>query len=288
MRLDKISKLFNRHLETVGKQGPLWNFDKTPWTMCNKSASNEPDFPNKFTTVFLAYERIEMLIENIKIFQHIKDSLESIVVVWNHPYYKPEAYQWPSTPFPVHVIRVPLNKLQSRFLPFDLIKTDAVLTVDDEVVPEPSAMELGFSVWNDNPDRMVGFVARSHKWLPSYKTFEYVASATSSYSLVLTGASFFHKYFLYAYTFELPHEVYTSVDELMNCEDIAMNMLSQQISEKGPYRVGTVTRFACPLCKGGLSRKKNHYMIRSACITNFIHFFGYDPLKYSTLIRKGR
>ena len=46
------------------------------------------------------------------------------------------------------------------------------------------------------------------------------------------------QYFLYAYTFEMPHEVYTTIDELMNCEDIAMNMLSQQISEKAPYKVG--------------------------------------------------
>lgn len=39
---------------------------------------------------------------------------------------------------------MPLNKLQSRFLPFDLIKTGAVLTVDDEVVPDPNDMKLGF------------------------------------------------------------------------------------------------------------------------------------------------
>lgn len=359
MRLDKISKLFNRHLETVGKQvetavailnkalllpqpaapttktrfvtaipgtqvrvytlntdevvskpimvsdamqvkplcnspvradfeGPLWTFDKTPWTICDGSVSNKPSATDKFTTIFLAYERIQMLIDNIKTFQSVKDLLESIVVVWNHPYYRPESYQWPDTPFPVHVIRVPLNKLQSRFLPFDLIKTDAVLTVDDEVVPEPKAVGLGFRVWSDNPDRIVGYVARSHEWLSRYGNFRYVASATRTYSLVLTGASFFHKYFLYAYTFELPHEVYTAVDELMNCEDIAMNMLSQQISEKAPYRVGSATRFACPQCKGGLSRKKSHYIIRNACITNFIHFYGYDPLKYSTFIRKDR
>lgn len=53
--------------------------------------------------VFLTYERIAMLMENIKIFQHIKDLVESIIVVWNHPYYKPEAYQWPIMPFPIHV-----------------------------------------------------------------------------------------------------------------------------------------------------------------------------------------
>uniref|UniRef100_A0A0R3WDY4 Transposase n=1 Tax=Taenia asiatica TaxID=60517 RepID=A0A0R3WDY4_TAEAS len=101
-----------------------------------------------------------------------------------------------------------------------------------------------FRVWNDNPDRIVGYVARSHEWSPSYRNFKYVAQTTSSYSLILTGASFFHK-------------------------------------------VDIDTRFVCPQCKDGLSRKKSHYIIRSACITNFIHSYGYDPLKYSTFIRKG-
>ncbi|VDK24822.1 unnamed protein product [Taenia asiatica] len=235
----------------------------------------------------MTYERIAMLIENIKIFRHVNGSLESVVIVWNHPHYMPESYEWPNTPFPIHVIRVPSNKLQSRFLPFDLIKTNAVLSVDDEVVPDPKSIDLGFRVWNDNPDRIVGYVARSHEWLPRYNNFKYIAPATNPYSLLLTSASFFHKYFLYAYIFELPHVIYASIDELMNCEDIAMNMLIQQISEKAPYQVDTKTRFACPQCKDGLSRKKSHYIIRSACITNFIHSYGYDPLKYSTFIRKG-
>ena len=53
--------------------------------------------------IFLAYDRIPMLIENIKRFGRNGDLLDSIVVVWNHPDLKPESYTWPSTPFPIHV-----------------------------------------------------------------------------------------------------------------------------------------------------------------------------------------
>ena len=53
--------------------------------------------------IFLVYDRIQMLIENIKRFERNKELLESIIVVWNHPDFKPESYVWPTTPYPVHV-----------------------------------------------------------------------------------------------------------------------------------------------------------------------------------------
>ncbi|VUZ50043.1 unnamed protein product [Hymenolepis diminuta] len=135
---------------------------------------------------------------------------------------------------------------------------------------------------------MVGFVSRGHDWSRKKRQFHYRSNSHGPYSLILTGASFIHKYYYYAYTFELPYEIYSAVDELMNCEDLAMNMLSQQIAERGPYRVFSLTRFSCILCKGGLSMKSNHYRVRSACLTNFINIFGYDPLKFSSVIYKSR
>ncbi|KAM7533198.1 hypothetical protein Aperf_G00000127425 [Anoplocephala perfoliata] len=355
-RLDKGSKLFNRHLRTVGKQvetavaqlnkalslpqpaapvvrtnfiseipetsiriyelnaiynntksivsdisggigstcstflqtdfeGPLWTFNSTPWTPCN---SSDLGYSKKFTAIILTYDRIQMLLKNIAIFNVFEHLVESIIIVWNHQVLKPESFQWPKLRVPIHIIRTKVNSLQNRFLPFDLIRTDAVLTVDDEVIPEPKALENGFEVWSEYQDRIIGFVARGHEWLKSEGKFRYVAKSLGSYSLILTGASFFHKYYLYAYTFELPHEIYSTVGELMNCEDIAMNMLSQQISERDPHRVYAATRFACPSCKSGLSTKKSHYTMRSVCITNFINFFGYDPLKFGSFMRKYR
>ncbi|VDN96956.1 unnamed protein product [Rodentolepis nana] len=266
-------------------EGPLWVFDSTPWTSCDKITSG---CSKKFTVIILTYDRISIFLKNLLMFDRIEHLLESIIVVWNHQVLKPELYQWPKLKVPIHVVRTPVNKLQNRFLPFDLIKTDCVLTVDDEVIPDPKALETGFRVWLENRDRIVGFVARGHDWLNWKGQFHYRQNPNGPYSLILTGASFFHKYYLYAYTFELPHEIYSTVNELMNCEDLAMNMLSQQISEHEPYRISTVTRFKCLLCKSGLSMKSSHYKMRSLCITNFIHIFGYDPLKSSTFTCKIR
>jgi len=47
--------------------------------------------------------------------------------------------------------------------------------------------------------------------------------------MVLTGAAFVHKYYLYLYTYHLPQAIRDKVDEYMNCEDIAMNFLVSQL-----------------------------------------------------------
>ncbi|EDW33664.1 GL11871 [Drosophila persimilis] len=39
-------------------------------------------------------------------------------------------------------------------------------------------------------------------------------------SMVLTGAAFLHKYYMYLYTYHLPQAIREKVDEFMNCEDI--------------------------------------------------------------------
>ncbi|VVC95408.1 unnamed protein product [Leptidea sinapis] len=56
-------------------------------------------------------------------------------------------------------------------------------------------------------------------------------------SMVLTGAAFVHKYYLWAYWRMLPAAIRDYVDEYMNCEDIAMNFLVAHITRKPPVKV---------------------------------------------------
>jgi len=56
----------------------------------------------------------------------------------------------------------------------------------------------------------------------------------------LAGAAFFHKYYMYLYSYWLPQAVRDKVDEYMNCEDIAMNFLVSHITRKPPVKVNTV------------------------------------------------
>lgn len=55
--------------------------------------------------------------------------------------------------------------------------------------------------------------------------------------MVLTGAAFYHKYWNYVYTTQMPSEIKDWVDEHMNCEDIAMNFLVSNITNKPPIKV---------------------------------------------------
>lgn len=55
--------------------------------------------------------------------------------------------------------------------------------------------------------------------------------------MVLTGAAFYHKYWNYVYTTQMPSEIKDWVDEHMNCEDIAMNFLVANITNKPPIKV---------------------------------------------------
>lgn len=55
--------------------------------------------------------------------------------------------------------------------------------------------------------------------------------------MVLTGAAFLHKYWSYLYTVTLPSNIKDWVDDNMNCEDIAMNFLVANTTNKPPIKV---------------------------------------------------
>jgi len=51
-----------------------------------------------------------------------------------------------------------------RFEPLPFIKTEAILSLDDDVVLTTDEIDFAFHVWQSFPDRIVGFPARSHYW----------------------------------------------------------------------------------------------------------------------------
>ncbi|XP_058109212.1 glycosylinositol phosphorylceramide mannosyl transferase 1 isoform X2 [Magnolia sinica] len=62
-------------------------------------------------------------------------------------------------------LRFDINKedsLNNRFKEIKDLKTDAVFSIDDDVVFPCSSVEFAFSVWQSAPATMVGFVPRMH------------------------------------------------------------------------------------------------------------------------------
>jgi hypothetical protein len=63
-----------------------------------------------------------------------------------------------------------VDELNNRFKPLTDIGTDAVFSIDDDVLVPCNTMDLAFSVWQSAPDQTVGFVPRMH-WAQALVNF---------------------------------------------------------------------------------------------------------------------
>ena len=83
------------------------------------------------------------------------------------------------------------------------------------------------------------------------------------------------------YTYAMPGNIKEWVDEHMNCEDIAMNFLVANITNKAPIKVTPRKKFKCPECTNTemLSADLDHMRERSACIDRFARLYGRMTLR---------
>uniref|UniRef100_U5EV17 glucuronosyl-galactosyl-proteoglycan 4-alpha-N-acetylglucosaminyltransferase n=1 Tax=Corethrella appendiculata TaxID=1370023 RepID=U5EV17_9DIPT len=232
----------------------------------------------QFTIVILTYEREQVLMDSLGRLYGLP-YLHKVIVVWNSPKPPLEDLRWPDIHVPVHVVRSARNSLNNRFLPYDAIETEAILSVDDDAHLRHDEILFGFRVWREHRDRIVGFPGRFHAWdINSNNAWNYNSNYSCELSMVLTGAAFLHKYYTYLYTYTLPQAIRDKVDEYMNCEDIALNFLVSHITRKPPVKVTSRWTFRCPGCPVSLSEDDTHFQERHKCINFFTKVFGYTPL----------
>ncbi len=79
----------------------------------------------------------------------------------------------------------------------------------------------------------VGF----HFCVSFQESWGYTSKWTNDYSIVLTGAAFYHKYFNYLYTEWLSPLMLKTVEQSNNCEDILMNFLISHVTRRSPIKV---------------------------------------------------
>ncbi|KAG8269752.1 Exostosin-2 [Homalodisca vitripennis] len=234
-----------------------------------------------FTAVILTYDRVESLFTLINKLVRVP-SLSKVIVVWNNQRKNPPPmHLWPKVNKLVKLIHTKENKLSNRFYPYEEIETEAILTIDDDIVMlTADELEFGFEVWREFPDRIVGFPSRTHVWDNSTQRWKYESEWTNQISMVLTGVAFHHKYWSYLYTTAMPGDIKEWVDAHMNCEDIAMNFLVANITNKAPIKVTPRKKFKCPECTNTemLSADLVHMVERSDCINRFTSVYGHMPL----------
>ncbi|WOK92898.1 glycosyltransferase family protein 64 [Canna indica] len=174
------------------------------------------------------------------------------------------------------------DNLNNRFKPIEGIKTDAIFSVDDDVLVPCSTLEFSFSVWQTASDAMVGFVPRMH-WLDEEKNgvIRYNYGGwwsvwwTGTYSMVLSKASFFHRKYLDIYTHKMPSTIRDYVTMERNCEDIAMSLLVANFTRAPPIWVkGKIDEIG----SFGISSLGGHIEKRTKCLNDFISLYGADPL----------
>ncbi|XP_052239253.1 exostosin-2-like isoform X2 [Dreissena polymorpha] len=241
-----------------------------------------PPVSQGFTAVILTYDRLETLFEVINQVAKVP-SLAKILVVWNNQEKPPpQMSAWPQIDKPLKVVQTTQNKLSNRFLPYQEIETECILALDDDIIMlTADELEFGFEVWREFSDRLVGFPSRVQLWDNTTGKWRYESEWTNEISMVLTGAAFYHKYFSYLYTYNMPGDIKAWVDEHMNCEDIAMNFLLSNVTGKAPIKVTPRKKFKCPECTNTemLSADVTHMVERSECINKFTEVYQAMPLK---------
>uniref|UniRef100_A0A8C5RM95 Glycosyl transferase 64 domain-containing protein n=1 Tax=Laticauda laticaudata TaxID=8630 RepID=A0A8C5RM95_LATLA len=240
----------------------------------------------KFTALIWAVSPIISLSQPIlKLTQAVSRSqyCAKILVLWNCE--KPPPQKWPPTTVPLTVI-LSSNKVSERFLPYSAIGTDAVLSLDEYASLSTSEVDFAFVVWRKFPDRIVGFPVRSHFWDMSKNQWSYTSKWTNEFSMVLTAAAFYHRYYHSLFSNYLPAKLRSFVDRIANCEDILMNFLVSAVTKLPPIKVTQkkhlresppqqVGRHAWEP-KGSL-----HFAQRQECVNRFAAWFGYMPLVHS-------
>lgn len=231
----------------------------------------------QFTIVILTYERDSILTRQLERL-HQLPYLNKIIVVWNS-FHRDPPTTWPSLHVPVEFIRVEKNSLNNRFVPWDRIETEAVLSLDDDIDLLQQEYILAFRVWRENRDRIVGFPARYHARYGD--EMFYNSNHTCQMSMILTGAAFLHKNYLSAYTHQMPSAIRDHVDSVQNCEDIAMNFLVSHLSRKPPIKTTSRWTLKCPTCSESLFKEDSHFNKRHECIRLFTKIYGYNPLRFT-------
>ncbi|XP_061453132.1 exostosin-like 1 isoform X1 [Rhineura floridana] len=242
---------------------------------------------SKFTAFIRAVSPIVSLSQPIlKLIQAISKSeyCAQILILWSCEKPPPQSSKWPQTTVPLTIIQG--SNVSDRFLPYSAIGTDAVLSLDEHTSLSTSEVDFAFVVWRSFPERIVGFPMRSHFWDANKGQWSYTSKWTNEFSMVLTAAAFYHRYYHSLFTNYLPARLRSLIDQIANCEDILMNFLVSTVTKLPPIKVTQRKQHrdtppqqllkSAPPSNGNL-----HFSQRQECVNQFVAWFGYMPLVHS-------
>jgi hypothetical protein len=269
----------------------------------------------KFTLYMITYDRDELM---LKLVQHYSKSnlVDKIVISWNNIDRKPPSPDVFNSEKPVYIIEETEDSLNNRYRPHpDIITTRAIFNVDDDIQVSLEDLELGFRAWQQHPDQLVGYLARTHglkatspyecdsnndgiKYYYGSGCYQYswtkylpwVKSHRRSYSFVLNSACFFHNKYLSMYTNQIDKRLLHLVNHKRNCEDLVFpamvtnhTLLPSVYVSVGKNNVIHLQDQNTFGKHKGLNQMYDHYKKRTKCLNELEKIYGYLPFLYNPL-----
>ncbi|XP_076437900.1 exostosin-1a-like [Babylonia areolata] len=216
--------------------------------------------------------------------------VHKIIVLWHCDIPPPPSRRWPADlGVPVLVKTRNIKSVNARFVPYKEIETDAVFGFDEDVLLSTEEIDFAFSVWKEFPERIVGYPARSHYWDEQRGKWRYTSKWSNSYSMVLTGAAVYHRYYHHLYTHYTSSLLTQRVDAANECHDILFNFLVAHVTRRPPIKVTQRKQFRESAPGGADSQAarwsaQQRFAQRQRCVEEFVSVFGYMPL-VSSLMR---
>ncbi|KAL3079174.1 hypothetical protein niasHT_036227 [Heterodera trifolii] len=143
---DDVKRLWNidpTFLDSTSKVQPYWRHSHLQFNQQQINSDFYPKFEQKlsenwqndekFTIVLQAYRRDAQLLYTLKSLDGLRRPITE------------QSYAWPHIHVPIFVVNTSRDSLNDRFLPLSLIRTEAVLSIDDDFNVEHGTIEFSFS-----------------------------------------------------------------------------------------------------------------------------------------------
>ncbi|CAH8834333.1 unnamed protein product [Trichobilharzia szidati] len=165
-----------------------------------------------------------------------------------------------------------------RFQPFHEIPTLAVFTYSLNLNITVEQLEFAYLTWQEFPNRLVGFQARSHYWNSTDNLWRYDDKpSTKQFSIILLNGAFYHRYYHHLYRTLLDRKLHEIVDVFQDCEDILFNCLISHVTTLPPvklFQVNQTENLVMYSDVGNSTQLLNEYRDRrSLCIQAFSQHF---------------
>lgn len=236
----------------------------------NSNSNNLISTNNKVTIRVNTFRRLDLL----KIFldNHSNcDVVDQIQVIWSDPDNNDKIPNNWLTLYPKDKVIFEIhdnNSLNNRFKPLHEIHTNAVLSLDDDIILPCQVIEKSLKVWESNKNVLVGYSPRMISydiWTGVTKYLRWQHTWWNGfYSIILTKACLLHKKYLSEYHKNIPQEMLTYIDEHKNCEDIAFAHMIASLTNAPPVWINGVIY---DIANNGISSGQSHFTDRGVCLS---------------------